>query len=125
MPTPQPPINTLGSTPEVPSTPVQRYNLQELVSEFDNLGTSQYIEYHSPQFTTTQKGVETVMPKPQQDLHPYINALSTIYNPSTTMNPSITATTTLTSDISEHTPLFPYYDSDLSLSMLQQLGVKW
>ena len=60
-----------------------------------------------------------------QDLHPYINSLSDIANPSTTINPYIIATTTLTSAISYHTHLFPEYDSDLNTSMLQQLVINW
>ena len=66
-----------------------------------------------------------MIPKPPKDLHPATNALAALYNPSTTMTPYNSATTTLPSDISEHTPLFPDYDSDLSTSILQQLGVKW
>ena len=46
VPTPQPSMNTLVSTPEVPSTPAQQEILQELLSAFDNLGTSQHIDYH-------------------------------------------------------------------------------
>ena len=40
------------------------------------------------------------------------------------MTISISATTTFSPDISEHTPLLPYYYSDISLSMLQQLEAK-
>ena len=125
MPTPQPYINTLGLTPEVPYTPAQNEILQELLSSVDNLGTSQHIDYHSPQVTTTQEEVETFIPQYPQDLHLDINSLATLDNSSTNITPSISATTTLSSGLSEHTPLFPDYDSDLSTSMLRQLVVKW
>ena len=40
------------------------------------------------------------------------------------MNPSISVTTTLSSVLFEHKPLFPDYDLDLIPSILQQFGVK-
>ena len=110
-------INIFGSTLEVPSTTSQQVNLQELLSKLDNLGTSQHVDYDSPQVTTTQEGVETFIPQPPQDLHPDINALASLSNTSTTMYPSISATTALPSYLSEHTPLFLDYDSYISPSM--------
>ena len=107
-----------------PSTPDKK-NLQELLSAFYNLVTSQHIDYHSPKVTTTQEGVETVIPLPSQDLHPSINASADLVNPSTTMTPSISDTTTLASNLSDYTPLLPDYDSYLSSFMLQQLRLKW
>ena len=77
--TSRPSINTLGSTPEFPSTTAQQESLQELLSEFENLGISQNIDYHSPQVTTTHEGVETVIYNPTQDLHSAINDLSDIF----------------------------------------------
>ena len=55
--TPQPSIHTLGSTSEIPSTTTQQENLQEILSVFDNLRTSQHIDHPYPQVTNTQKGV--------------------------------------------------------------------
>ena len=43
---PQPSIKTLVSTPEVPPNTNQQENLQELLSDFDNLVTSQNLDYH-------------------------------------------------------------------------------
>ena len=93
-------------------------------SSVDNLVTSQHIDYNSPQVTTTQEGVETVIHKPPQDLHPATNALADIFDTSTTITPSISVTKTLTSVISEHIPLLPDYYLDIIMSMLQQLRVK-
>ena len=76
--------------------------LQELLSEFHNLGRSQHIDYHSSQVTTTTEVVETVNPHNPKDLYPTINALSALYNPSTTVTPSISATTALPSVISQN-----------------------
>ena len=122
--TPLPYINTLGSTPEVPSTPDQQENIQEILSSFYNLGTSQHIEYHSPQVTTKQEGVEIFILHTPQDLHPDINDLAVISNPSTTMTPYISATTIIPFDISYHTTLLTDYESDLSPSIIQDLVVK-
>ena len=83
------------------------------------------MDYNSSQAATTYECVETVILHPPQDLHPDINALAALSNPSTTMNPSISDTTTLPSALSDHTPLFPYTDSDLIPFMLQQLVVKF
>ena len=97
MTAPQPSINTLVSAREVPYTPAQQENLQELLSEFDNIGTSQNIDYRYSQVTNTHKGVETVITHNTRDLHPDINALDAIANISTTMNPSISTTKKLPS----------------------------
>ena len=118
VPTPRPSINILVSTPEVPSTTSQQENLQEILSAFDNLVTSQHIYYHSPQFNTTQECVETVITYPSRYLHPAINALATLDNPYATMTPYISATNTIPSNIYDHIPLFPDYDLDISPSML-------
>ena len=61
---------------------------------------------------------------PQQEINPAINELADIENPSTTMNLSVVTTTATPSDLSDHTPLFPYYASDLIPTMIQQSGVK-
>ena len=122
--TPQPPIDKIFSTPQFPSTHAQQENEPEILSAFDNLVTSQNIEYHYPQATTTQVGVETVIENPLQYLHPSINALADLAKPYTAMTTSTSAITAIPSFISEHTPLLIYYDSDLSSSMLQQLLVK-
>ena len=124
MPKPHPSFNTHGSTPEVPSNPDQQENLQEILSEFDKLGTSQHIDNY-PNFSTTQEVVETVITQPPKCLHPTTNSLAAIANPYTTMTPSRSATTTIPSDLSIHTPLISDYDSNFSPSMLQQLRVKW
>ena len=55
---------------------------------------------------------------------PDINASDDLANTSTTMNLSIISTTPLPSYISEHTPLFQYYELYISTPMLQQLEVK-
>ena len=83
------------------------------------------MDYHSPQVTTTKKGVEKVIHQPPQERHHDINTLAAIYNPSTTMTPTISITITLPLDLSEHSPLLLDYDSDLSPSMIQQLEVNW
>ena len=49
-------MNTVGSTTEVPSTPDKKEYLQELLSEFEKLGTSKNIDFHFPHVTTTQEG---------------------------------------------------------------------
>ena len=118
-------INTLLNTQEVPSTPYQQDNLQELLSEFYNLVTNQYVGYPSSQVTNTQEGVEKVMTQTPQNLHHAINSLAPIYNTFTAINPSISATAIMSSDISERTLLFLDYDSDISPSTLKQLVVKW
>ena len=125
VPTPQTHIKTLVIAPEVPSTSAQQENLQEVISEFDNLLTSHNIEYNPLQVATTQEGDETVIPQPPQDLHLAINSVVALSNPSTAMTPSISATTTRPSVIPEHTSLLQYYYLDLSISILQQLLVKW
>ena len=40
-------IHSIGGTPEVPSTPAQQNNLQELLSAFDKIVTIQHNEYYS------------------------------------------------------------------------------
>ena len=76
--------------------------------------------YLSDTYITTQ-----VIIQPPQYLYPAINYLDALANTSIIMTPSISDTKTLPSVISEHTPLFLDYDSDLSPSMIQQFGVKW
>ena len=116
---------TLVIKSEVLSTPAQKENLQELLSAFNNLGTSQHVENNSPLVTTTQEWVETSITHTPQDLHLDINYLAALSNTSVTMNSSISATTALRLNLYERTPLFPDYDLDLSPSMLQYLVVKW
>ena len=122
---PQPSVNTLGSKSEVPSTPSQQENVQELLPEFENLGKNQYIDYYPPQVINTQEGVETFTLKNPQYLHSVINSLANFSNPSTTMTPYIISTTRISSVLSEHTILLSEYDLDISTYIIQQLGVKW
>ena len=68
---------------------------------FDNLGTSQHIEYPSLQVTNIQEGVEAVILQPPQCIHPDTNDLDALANPLNTMTTYISATTTLTSYISD------------------------
>ena len=125
MTTPHPSTNTLGIPTVVLSTPAQQQNLQELLTQFEKLVTSQHIDYHPPQVTNKHKGVETVINHTTQELYPDINSLAGLFNISTTTNPSSSATTTLPSNPSEHTHIFPDYESDLSPSMLLKLVLKW
>ena len=87
------------------------------------LVTSQHIDYYALRSPPPIHGVKTVTPPPTQDPHPDINSLSSLANTSTTVITSISVKKIISSSLSEHTPLFPYYDSDLSPSLFQQLGV--
>ena len=119
VPTTQQSINTLGSTLEAPWIPAQPEDIQEILSEFDNLKRSQHIDDHSPQVATTQEVSEKVIYQLPQDLQPDINTLAALVNIYIIMTPSISATTTLPSYLSENSPLFLKYKLDISPSMLQ------